>query len=136
MLESSNYGLSTLIAKNRLISENFEISCVVLKGAGAEGEIQLEILDRIVSCLTQKRIHVNLLPGSFSLNGNYLARFEEIARECILAIIMPDISLTDVLYEYGYLKGGNKYVIALRDKNYSNGGIARPSSEKSRINKA
>ena len=114
----------------RLIGNDCEFSCVVLDGAKGSGGIPRAILDQLRDCLLQTGIRLDLLSDFTFLNGHYIERFEELAGECVLGVLILDGLGPEELYELGYLRGRGKFILTFGNKNTADadGTVTNPSS--------
>ncbi len=98
-----------------LIGNDSEFNCVVLHAEKGDGESARRILDALRDYLPQKGIRVSLLSDLNILNGHYMERFEELAGDCVLGVLILDRLGPDELYQFGYLRGRGKFVITFGD---------------------
>ncbi|MCI0482588.1 MAG: hypothetical protein L0213_13495, partial [Candidatus Dadabacteria bacterium] len=101
----------------RLIGNDCEFSCVVLDGAKGSGGISRALLDQLCDYLVRTGIRVDLLSDYTFLNGHYIERFEELAGECVLGVLILDGLGPEELYELGYLRGRGKFILTFGNKN-------------------
>ena len=110
-------GSGSVRISARLMSSDSELSCVVLDGAKGSGGIPREILEHLCDYLVRTGIRVDLLSDFTFLNGHYIERFEELAGECVLGVLILDGLGPEELYELGYLRGRGKFILTFGNNN-------------------
>ena len=109
---------------SRLIVGDSEFTCVVLGGAKGAAGGSHEFIGPLREYLTRRGIRLDLLSEFSFLNGHYTERFEELARDCVLGVLVLDGAGPEELYQFGFLRGRGKFILAL-GKNASGAWEAR-----------
>lgn len=94
-----------------------EISCFLVYSDRKHVEYINNILNPIREFLDQNGFKVRLLSEVTPGEEHYGQVFEDIVEQCALGVIILDGFRPNVIYEYGYLRGKNKPIIAIQDKN-------------------
>ena len=97
---------------SRLIVGDSEFTCVVLGGAKDAGGSR-EFIGPLREYLARRGIRLDLLSEFSFLNGHYTERFEELARDCVLGVLVLDGAGPEELYQFGFLRGRGKFILAL-----------------------
>ena len=102
-----NAGVSS-----RLIDGGSVFYCVVLSGANG-GSGSPDLISPLGEYLISRGIRVEILSDFPFSDGHCAERFEQLARECLFGVLVPGSAGPDELYQFGFLKGLGKFVLAL-----------------------
>lgn len=105
-------GQESVKRLSRLIGGDSEFTCVVLGGVKGAGGSR-EFIGPLREYLALRGIRVDLLSDFSFLNGHYTERFEELARDCVLGVLVLDGAGPEELYQFGFLRGRGKFILAL-----------------------
>ncbi|HVY55448.1 MAG TPA: hypothetical protein VHC46_06795, partial [Thermodesulfobacteriota bacterium] len=103
----------SVIRPGRLIGGDSEFTCVVLGGAKGAGGGSPQFIGPLREYLARRGIRVDILSDFSFLNGYYTERFEELARDCVLGVLDLDGAGPEELYQFGFLRGRGKFILAL-----------------------
>jgi len=106
-------GEESELKLSRLIGGDSEFTCVVLGGANGPAGGSCEFIGPLREYLARRGIRLDLLSDLTFLNGHYTERFEELARGCLLGVLVLDGAGPEELYQFGFLRGLGKFIIAL-----------------------
>lgn len=104
-----------LADKGTTLSVEGEIPCLLVFSDRKHVEYIYNIVNCIEEYLSQNGFSVNSLSDDTLSDEHFGKRFEELAQESVLGIIILDGFRPNILYEYGFLRGKGKQVVLLQD---------------------
>lgn len=106
-------GVESARMLGRLIAGGSEFSCVVLGGAKGRSGGSTDLIGPLSEYLARRGIRVEILSELSFLDEHYTERFGELARDCVLGVLLLDSAGPDELYQFGFLRGRGKFILAL-----------------------
>lgn len=94
-----------------------EIPCLIVYSDEKHVDYVNNIVNPIQEVLNENEFIVQLLSHE-TLSDNHLGTsFESLAEKCALAIVILDGLRPNIVFEYGFLRGNNKPIVLIQDKN-------------------
>ena len=96
--------------------ETGQIPCVIVYSDQKHVKYINPLIDDIKEILTEAGFEVSKLCNKTPPDEHFGEKFEKLAKDCILGIVILDGFRPNVLYEYGLLRGMGKIVLPIKDK--------------------
>jgi len=109
-------GTTLVEEKERTLSVEGEIPCFIVFSDRKHVDYIYNIVNCVRACLSKRGFKVELLSEETIPDEYFGGRFEKLAEECVLGVVILDGFRPNVLFEYGFLRGKGRIVIPLQDK--------------------
>ncbi len=109
--------MSEISISDQLSPPPKELKCFLVYSSESHFEDIHIVLSQIENVLIQNNISPIKLGEEIRNGEYYLPKLKEIIEECVLGIIILNGFRPNVVFEFGYLVGNNKPIIALQTKN-------------------
>ena len=102
--------------KGTKLSAKGEIPSIIVFSDRKHVDYIYNIINCVEESLKENGFKVYLLSDETSPDEHLGKKFEELAEECMLGVIILDGFRPNIIYEYGLLRGKNRQIILLQDK--------------------
>jgi tetratricopeptide (TPR) repeat protein len=102
--------------KKTTLSVEGEIPCFIVFSDRKHVDYIYNIVNCVRACLSKRGFKAELLSAETVPDEHFGERFEKLADECVLGVVILDGFRPNILFEYGFLRGKGRVVIPLQDK--------------------